>query len=67
MNDLSVIIAQNERAEKLANIKDIKEGGRVALVQEVAGLSGIGDVKTFDNVADAKSAAYGLQGNWYIA
>lgn len=67
MNDLSVIIAQNETATKQAEINTIKALGKTALVQKLAGLLTIGDVKQFDTVQDARQAAHGLAGQWYIA
>lgn len=67
MNDLSVIIAQNENVTKEAQINAIKASGRVALVQKLSGILNIGDVKQYDTVQDARQAAYGLFGQWYIA
>ena len=67
MNDLSVIIAHNENATKEAQINAIKATGKVALVQKLSGLLNIGDVKEYDTVQDARQAAHGLFGQWYIA
>lgn len=66
MHDLSVIVAQNEHATRQASIDAITRAGKVALVQEIAGILGIGEVREYNTTSEAKQAAVGLSGTWKL-
>jgi hypothetical protein len=66
MHDLSVIVAQNEHAARQASIEAITRTGKVALVQEIVGVLGIGEVREFSTAHEAKQAALGLPGAWKL-
>lgn len=56
MNDASVIVSQNNRAVKQAEIDKLKAAGRVVVVKRRLGIDDIESYTTYDSIQEARLA-----------